>query len=83
MSKVAERIPKWVVGFLLPELRNLIKEGLKDFRAYVDDRFKVFEDRFKAFDDKLTSFRNEVGVRFDSLEKRLNIIERVVVFNCL
>jgi len=76
MARVAERVPSWVVRFLLPEIRSLIKEETKDLRTYTDNRFKAFDEKLKAFDERLASLRNEVNVRFDSWEKRLDVIQR-------
>ncbi|MEM2237480.1 MAG: hypothetical protein QXR26_02195 [Candidatus Caldarchaeum sp.] len=86
MARVVEKVPGWVARFLLPEIRTLIKEETKDLKIYMDDRFKAFDERLKAFDEKfksfderLTSLRTEMNVRFDSLEKRLDVLQRVAV----
>ncbi|MEM4312157.1 MAG: hypothetical protein QXX95_07195 [Nitrososphaerales archaeon] len=72
MTKIAEKVPGWVARFLLPEIRAIVKEEIKDCRIYVDDRFK-------AMDEKFISLRNEMTTRFESLEKRLGVLQRVAV----
>jgi len=107
MARIAEKVPGWVARFLLPEIRILVREELKEFKIYVDDRFKAFDEKFKAFDEKLkafdekfkafddrfkaldekfkalderlTSLRSEMMVRFDGLENRLDVVQRVAV----
>ncbi|GBC70946.1 hypothetical protein HRbin02_00720 [Candidatus Calditenuaceae archaeon HR02] len=86
MARVAERVPGWVARFLLPEIRALIKEETKDLKTYMDDKFKTFDERletfnekFKALDERLISLRNEMNARFDSLESRVDVLQRVAV----
>ncbi|MEM3386906.1 MAG: hypothetical protein QXN08_04455 [Nitrososphaerales archaeon] len=50
-------------------------EKLKAF----NEKLAAFDEKFKAFDERLISLRNETMVRFDSLEKRLDVLQRVAV----
>jgi chromosome segregation ATPase len=93
-KKVAEKVPTWISRIQLPEIRTIVKEEisnqLKPIEARisaldekVDERTKALdskiEDRTKALDAKISSLRNEMNARFDSIEKRLPLIERLVL----
>ncbi|MCX8192968.1 MAG: hypothetical protein N3G77_04060 [Nitrososphaeria archaeon] len=75
-----------IARVLLPQIKNLIREETKNLRTYIDDGFKAldekigtFDEKFKAFDDRLLFLRNEMNIRFYSLENKLNELQGVAV----
>ena len=92
--KVAEKVPSWISRILLPEIRAIVKEEissqLKPIEAKisaldskVEERTKALdmkiEERSKALEKEIMSLRSEMNARFDSIEKRLPLIERIAL----
>jgi septal ring factor EnvC (AmiA/AmiB activator) len=93
-KKIAEKIPTWISRFLLPEIRNIVKEEISNqlkpidakisaLDSKIEERTKALdmkiEERTKALEKEIISLRNEMNARFDSIEKRLPLIERIAL----
>jgi chromosome segregation ATPase len=93
-KKIAEKVPSWISRILLPEIRVIVKEEisnqLKPLEAKIsaldekiDERTRALdmkiEERTKALEKEVMSLRNEMNARFDSIEKRLPLIERIAL----
>jgi len=93
-KKIAEKIPTWISRFLLPEIRNIVKEEISNqlkpieakisaLDSKIEERTKALdmkiEERTKALEKEIISLRNEMNARFDSIEKRLPLIERLAL----
>ena len=89
-----KKIPTWISRFLLPEIRNIVKEEISNqlkpietkisaLDMKIDERTKALdmkiEERTKALEKEIISLRNEMNARFDSIEKRLPLIERIAL----
>jgi septal ring factor EnvC (AmiA/AmiB activator) len=93
-KKIAEKIPTWISRILLPEIRNIVKEEISNqlkpietkisaLDEKIEERTKALdmkiEERTKALEKEIISLRNEMNARFDSIEKRLPLIERIAL----
>jgi len=85
--KVAEKVPTWISRFLLPEIRNIVKKEVSNQIAILDTKIEErtkaldtkIEERTKALEVEISALRNEMNARFDSIEKRLPLIERIAL----
>jgi len=93
-KKIAEKVPTWISRILLPEIRNIVKEEISNqlkpietkisaLDEKIEERTKALdmkiEERTKALEKEIISLRNEMNARFDSIEKRLPLIERIAL----
>ncbi|MEM2632407.1 MAG: hypothetical protein QXO29_00720 [Nitrososphaerota archaeon] len=94
MTKIAEKVPRWVSRILLPEIRTIVKEEISEQMKIIDakiaaldskieERTKALdlkiEERTKALEQEISSLRNEMIARFESIEKRLPYIEKLAL----
>jgi len=93
-KKAIGNVPSWISRILLPEIRTIVKEEISSQISTLDAKISAldskleeksksldskFEERTKALDAKISSLRNEMIARFDSIEKRLPLIERMAL----
>ena len=92
-KKIAEKVPSWISRILLPEIRAIVREEVSNqlkaidvkisaLDSKVEERTKSLsakiEERTKTLEMEISSLRNEMIARFDSIEKRFPLIERIV-----
>ena len=82
---MAPKIPAWIQRILLPELES-IRGELKAVNARIDALKISMEEMDRRLTSQIQSLRNEmiakfetVNSRIDSLEKRLDVAERLAV----
>jgi len=82
---LASKIPAWIQRILLPELES-IRGELKTVNARIDALKISMEEMDRRLTSQIQSLRNEmiakfeaVNSRIDSLEKRLDVAERLAV----
>lgn len=82
---MASKIPAWIQRILLPELES-IRGELKTVNARIDALKISMEEMDRRLTSQIQSLRNEmiakfeaVNSRIDSLEKRLDVAERLAV----
>ncbi len=68
-KKAAEKVPSWIERILVPSL-NEIKGELRAINTRMDS----LDGMIDSLDYKITSLRNEITVKFDSLEKACSCI---------
>ncbi|MBS7655808.1 hypothetical protein KEJ50_04835 [Candidatus Bathyarchaeota archaeon] len=82
-KKIAEKVPTWISRILLPEIRAIVKEEVSNQIKIIDERTKALdlkiEERTKALEREILSLRSEMNARFDSIEKRLPLIEKIAL----
>ena len=82
-KKIAEKIPTWISRFLLPEIRNIVKEEISNQLKPIDAKISALdskiEERTKALDSKISSLeaeisalRNEMNEKAKSLEDKIS-----------
>ena len=85
---MVEKIPSWIERLLLPKLSEISGE-IKALSARIDSLEKTTNERInslerrvdsleKMLDERITSLRNEMIVKFDSIEKRMPLIEKIM-----
>jgi hypothetical protein len=67
---LVEKIPSWIERLLLPKLSEIFGE-IKALSARIDSLERTTNER-------ITSLRNEMIVKFDSIEKRMPLIEKIM-----
>jgi prophage antirepressor-like protein len=64
-------------------LDSKIEERTKSLDSKIEEKTKALdmkiEERTKALEKEIISLRNEMNARFDSIEKRLPLIERIAL----
>ena len=82
---MASKIPAWIQRILLPEFES-IRGELKAVNARIDALKISMEEMDRRLTSQIQSLRNEmiakfeaVNSRIDSLEKRLDVAERLAV----
>jgi len=82
---LASKIPAWIQRILLPELES-IRGELKTVNARIDALKISMEEMDRRLTSQIQSLRNEmiakfeaVNSRIDSLEKGLDVAERLAV----
>jgi len=82
---LASKIPAWIQRILLPEFES-IRGELKAVNARIDALKISMEEMDRRLTSQIQSLRNEmiakfetVNSRIDSLEKRLDVAERLAV----
>jgi hypothetical protein len=74
-EKVAEKIPAWVEGLLIPTLearvRGVVKEEVGHLEKTMNAKFDAMNARFDAVDTKF----NAVGTRFDAVNARFDALD--------
>jgi len=60
-------------------LDEKIEERTKSLEAKISALDMKIEERTKALEAEISALRNEMNARFDSIEKRLPLIERIAL----
>lgn len=83
-EKVAEKIPGWVEGLLIPTLesrvRGVVREEVGHLEKTLDARFDAINVRFDGINDKFDAVNGKfdaVNARIDSLERRIPIVQDI------
>jgi chromosome segregation ATPase len=89
-KKIAEKIPTWISRFLLPEIRNIVKEEISNQLKPIDAKISALdskiEERTKALDMKIDektkalekeiiSLRNEMNEKAKALDSKISALE--------
>lgn len=67
---MVEKVPGWLERLLLPKLSEIMGE-VKAANSRIDALEKMLNER-------ITSLRNEMNTRFDSIEKRMPLMEKLM-----
>ncbi|MEM1574236.1 MAG: hypothetical protein QXY96_07165, partial [Candidatus Methanomethylicaceae archaeon] len=53
MTKITEKVPRWVSRILLPEIRKIVKEEISEQMKIVDARIAALDSKIAALDSKI------------------------------
>jgi glutathionyl-hydroquinone reductase len=68
MSKVAEKVPRWVESFLIPTLESRVREIVKEEVGHLE---KIMNTRFEAVNSKIDSLDKRLTAEIQELDRRL------------
>jgi len=75
-KKIAEKIPTWISRFLLPEIRNIVKEEisnqLKPIETKIEERTKALDEKIEEKTKALKALDMKIDERTKALEAKIS-----------